>query len=190
MKSAIFVVFLVFVMPVIHSANSEQSKDSIKLVKQYDIAELMMKKYQLQIDQREFTVFYRIITLGESTGSESSSEDYNANVTSIYVDQKKTALVITVDNIEQSDVMSVRFPQELISAEKEKFTVLADGKERGYEMSTQEESRGLIFVIPEHTSTIEIIGTKVIPEFPSAMITLITVSSAILLIQRLYKKPN
>jgi hypothetical protein len=177
-------------MPVIHSANSEQSQGSIKLVRQYDIAELMMKKYQLQIDQREFIVFYRIITLGEDTGSESSSEDHNVNVTSIYVDQKKTALVITVDNVEQSDVMSVRFPQELISAEKGKFTILADGKERGYEMSTQEESRSLIFVIPEHTSTIEIVGTKVIPEFPSAVVALIIVSSVLLLMQGLNKKPN
>jgi hypothetical protein len=184
MKLIIFVTLFVFIMPIVHSSYSEQADGSIRLVKQPDIAELMMQKYQLQVDQRNFTVFYRFSTL-EGVGS--GSEDYDVNVMSLAVNQKNFSLVFTVNNIKQADIMSIRFPEELISAEKGKFTILADGKQRGYEMSVQEESRNLIFVVPEHTSKVEIIGTRVIPEFPSAVLILVIVSSVLLVTQRFYK---
>lgn len=156
------------------------------MVAKLDIAELMMQKYQLNADQRDFTIFYRISTLESVV--ESSMEDFDAKVVAMEIDQERTSLVITLDNIKQTDLMSVRFPQELISTEKGKFTLLVDGKERGYEWSAQEESRNLIFIIPKQTTEVEIIGNRVIPEFTSGLLVLIIVSSALLITQRLHKK--
>jgi hypothetical protein len=178
-----FILFLLSV--VIHSGYSEID-DSIQSVARQDIAELMMKKYPLQVDQHDFIIYYRFSTL-ESVG-EGTSEDLEAQITSIEVDHERNSLVIRLDNIAQSDLMSVRFPQELMSAEKGKFTLLIDGKERGYEWSVQEDSRNLIFVIPERTTEVEIIGTRVIPEFASWLPVLVIVSSGLLVIQRFYKK--
>lgn len=163
-----------------------ESGDSIQMVAKQDIAELMMQKYQLNADQRDFTIFYRISTLESVV--ESSMEDFDAKVVAMEIDYERTSLVITLENIKQTDLMSVRFPQELISAEKGKFTLLVDGEERGYEWSAQGESRSLIFIIPKQTTEVEIIGSRVIPEFTSGLLVLIIVSSALLITQRLDKK--
>ena len=182
----IYAFFFLFLILTTFQLGYSESVDSIQLVAKLDIAELMMQKYQLTADQRDFTIFHRISTL-ESVG-EGNTEDFDAKVVAMEINQERTSLVITLENIKQTDLMSVRFPQELISAEKGKFTLLVDGEERGYEWSVQEESRNLIFIIPKQTTEVEIIGNRVIPEFTSGLLVLIIVSSTLLITQRLYKK--
>lgn len=169
-------------VPITHYAYSEQSfDDSILRVRQTDIAELMMDKYQIQAGGNQYTLFYRFSSL---EGVESGSGDYDAVLTSVKVNQENSSLILHMDNIKQTDIMSVRFSEELLSAENGNFILLVDGKQRGYETSTLEETRTLIFVIPQDTSKVELVGNRVIPEFTSSILVLIIVSSALLIVPR------
>jgi hypothetical protein len=145
---------------------------------QYSIAEIMMQKYTLEAEKQSFTVFYRFSVL-EGVG-EGGTEDLDAKLTSIVVDKERTSLVLSVENIRQDDLMSLRFPYELLSAEGEKFTILADGRQRGYELSVHGQSTNLIFILPENTRQVEVIGTKVIPEFGSVMLAFSAAAASLL----------
>jgi hypothetical protein len=185
MNPTILIVFFISVLLAVGQPSYSELTVPILPVAQYDIAELMMQKYQLKVDQQEFTVFYRLSTL-KAIG-EGTSEDYDGKVVSIEINHERNSLIVNLDNIKQDDLMSLRFPQELISAEKGKFTLLVDGKKMGYEWSVQEDSRNLIFIIPEHTTKVEIIGTRVIPEFTSSVLVFSLITSILLVAQRLYK---
>ena len=158
--------------------------DSIQPVQHADIAEIMMKKYQIHVANTDFTIFYRFSTAGEG---ESSDEDRNAQITSIDVNQDRKSLVISLGKINQDDIMSIRFSQDLVSSEGKRLTLLIDGKEKGYESSSQDNKNTMIFVLPKDAGQIEIIGTKVIPEFSSGILALIVVSSGVILTQKLGK---
>jgi hypothetical protein len=156
----------------------------IQPIQHIDIAELMMKKYQLNIEDTDFTIFYRFSTVGEG---ESSDEDTHAQITSIDINKEQKSMIISVDNIYQDDLMSIRFSKELVSAEGKRLTLLIDSQQKGYESNTQNDKQTMIFVLPANTKQVEIVGTKVIPEFPSSVLALIVVVSSVVLIQRLKK---
>ncbi|MEM3172107.1 MAG: hypothetical protein QXE82_01055, partial [Candidatus Nitrosotenuis sp.] len=118
----------------------------------------------------QFTIFYRFSTLEGVV--EGGTEDLNARLVLLEVDPSRTSLVFHIDNVNQTDLMSVRFPFSVLSAEEEKFIVLADGQPRGYEISTHKESTNIIFILPENTTKVEIIGTSVVPEFGSGLLVL------------------
>jgi hypothetical protein len=153
-------------------------------VQHTDIAELMMQKYPINVENTDFTIFYRFSTTGEG---ESSNEDMQAQIKSIEINKERKSLVFSVNNINQDDLMSVRFSEELVSAEGKRLVLLVNGKERGYESNTQDDKRTMIFVLPMGSQQVEIIGTKVIPEFPSSIVVLVAVVSGVLLMQRLCK---
>lgn len=158
---------------------------SIQPVQYADIAEIMMKKYQTNVENTDFTIFYRFSTVGEG---ESSDEDHIAQITSIDVNQDKKSLVISLDKINQDDIMSIRFSQELVSSEGKRLTLLIDDEEKGYESSSQDNKSTMIFVLPKGTAQVEIVGTKVIPEIPSSILVLIVMSSGVVLMQKLRKR--
>ncbi|MBM3904703.1 MAG: hypothetical protein FJ357_06185 [Thaumarchaeota archaeon] len=153
-------------------------------VQHTDIAELMMKKYPITAENNDYTIFYRFSTVGEG---ESSDEDIVAQITSIDIIKERKSLVISIDDINQDDLMSVRFSEELVSAEGKRLVLLIDGEEKGYESNTQDGKRTMIFVLPENSKQVEIVGTRVIPEFPSAVVAFVVVVSSVILIQKLRK---
>lgn len=165
----------VFVLVV---GSSTAHADKVTLVQQYDIAEMMMQKYYLETEQKQFTIFYRFSALEGPV--EGGTEDLDARLTLITIDTERTSLVLHMENTQQTDLMSLRFPMDLLSAEGEKFTVLADGQERGYELSVRGESTNLIFLLPKDTAKIDVIGTRVIPEFGSELLILSVVSALLL----------
>ena len=158
--------------------------DELQLSQYADIAELMMKKYQINVDNTDFTIFYRFSTMGQGEGSD---EDIIATIKSIELDKERKSLIISVDNLNQTDILSIQFPKKLVSAEGTKLTLLVDGKEKGYESNVQDIKRTMIFVLPAKTEKIEIVGTNVIPEFSSGLTVLLALISGIIIMQRLGK---
>ena len=177
--------FILFLIPGILLLPGLAFADSVQPVQYADIAEIMMKKYPINVENIDFTIFYRFSTVGEG---ESSDEDHTAQITSIDVNQDRKSLVISLDKINQDDIMSVRFSQDLVSSEGKRLTLLIDGKEKGYESSSQDNKSTMIFVLPKDTAQVEIIGTKVIPELTSSILALIVVSSGVVLMQKIRKR--
>lgn len=141
---------------------------------QYDIAELMMQKYQIEEEQRQFTVFYRFSMLEGHV--EGGTEDHDARIESMGIDKDRTSLVIKVEDIRQTDLLSLRMPEDLISAEGDRFTLFIDGVQKGYELSKQEKATNMIMVLPQGSSTVEVVGTRVIPEFGAVAGLILAVS--------------
>ena len=174
MKSLVFLALAAILFPSFAFADTH-----ITLVQHADIAEIMMKKQQINIENTDFTIFYRFSTVGEG---ESSDEDHQAQIKSIDINKERKSLVISIEDINQDDIMSVRFPQELVSAEGKKLVLLIDGEEKGYESSSQDDKSTMIFVLPEGSTQIEIVGTRVIPEFTSSILIMVVVLSVALLV--------
>jgi len=84
--------------------------------------------------------------------------------------------------------MSLMLPKELISAEGEQLALFVDGKEIEYEWSVKEKYNTLIFILPKQTTEVEVVGTRVIPEFPSGLLILGVVSSGLIVGRALAKK--
>lgn len=171
----IFAILLFVYLPTSANGVDTNNDISIQQIQYPDLAQLMMKKYQLQVDEKSFEILYRLSTL--ETTAEDSSEDYDAKVVSMSINSERSSLVVKLDNILHSDVMSVRFPQELLSADKGKFTLLVNGQEKGYEFSVSGKYTSMIFIVTKQTTEVEIVGTKVIPEFTGGLVVLAVATS-------------
>lgn len=138
---------------------ASEASENIVQIGFHDISQLMMHKYVLTIDGKTYEIFYRFLNM------ENGQEDIDAAISSISIDATNYALVITVDNILQTDFLSLRIPQEVISAENEKFTIIVDGKEIGYELSYTKDDVIFGIMLPKGANQIQVIGTAVMPEF-------------------------
>jgi hypothetical protein len=182
----IFAVLLFAYLPTSVNGSDTNSDALIQQIQYSDLAQLMMKKYPLQVGERNFEILYRLSTL--ETTAEDSSEDYDAKVVSMSINSERSSLIVNLDNILHSDVMSVRFPQELLSADKEKFTLLVNGQEKGYDFSVSGKYTNLIFVVTKQTTEVEIVGTKVIPEFTGGLLVLAAATSLLFIKYRFGNK--
>lgn len=152
-------------------AASEAFESTIQQTVFHDISQLMMHKYLLDVDGKTYEIFYRFLNM------ENGREDKDATVSSIKIDATNSTLVIKVENILQTDFLSLRIPQEIISAENEKFTIIVDGKEVGYELSYTKDDVIFGIMLPKGSSQIQIIGTAVMPEF--GVLTLLILSCSV-----------
>lgn len=94
-------------------------------------------------------------------------------------------LVLTKSN--ETDSMWVQFPQSLISAEKNNFVLYIDGKEEKYELADSDHSTIMGFVVSANSTSVDIQGTKIIPEFPISVIVSIISFSFVIYISRFFR---
>ena len=100
----------------------------------------------------------------------------------LFRSKEKKAMVISLDEINQDDLMSIRFSQKLVSAPEQQLILLIDGKEKRYEFSTQDEKRTMVFMLPANSKQIEIVGTRVIPEFTSSLVIFTVIMPSIIFV--------
>ncbi len=102
----------------------------------------------------------------------------NGSIQKIEVDPQFTSLVLTISTTNSYGNLAIVLPRDLIDAqsangEDDKFTVLVDGDEtQATETGTTATDRTLSIPVKAGATEVEIIGTKVIPEF-SALVPLI-----------------
>ena len=160
MKKINFFVFNVFfILILLPSLNSVFAQD---------IAELESEKYLLQSDNQTFQIFYGFKGSLEVEIGEKVIE--NPKVTSMIINPERKSLVINFDESAYEGPMWVRLPNELISAEDGKFQVLIDDNEKRYELTYYPDKIAVGFILPPNANQAEIIGTRVIPEFTTAII--------------------
>ena len=77
-------------------------------------------------------------------------------------------------------------PFEVISAEKEQFQLFIDGVETQFDLTKFPNDYALGMIIPKNGQHIEIVGTKVIPEFGAISILIlgIAVLSIVFLVRK------
>ena len=114
----------------------------------------------------------------------------NGDIKSMEIDRDRNSLVITVETMQTGGKLEITLDRGLIDAKSDNkddhFAVMVDGKEGFFEeTSSTAAERTLEIVVPAKAMIVEIMGTKVVPEFPIAMLAIASVFSAMIITYRL-----
>lgn len=121
--------------------------------------------YELVVDDNNFSIPYEV----------------DANVIAMEIDPELTSLLIGVENAQDS-VFIIDLEHNLISATNNEFAILVNGLEVDYEVVSDADSSTFTFFVLEYTEEIEIIGTRVIPEFPFGVLLIFSVVLTVILV--------
>ena len=139
-----------------------------------DISQLESDKVTFIFDEKSYDIYY---------GYRGSLDDMSSNTSypvlySMDINEENKSIDIVMESVPEKTDFWVRMPDDVIYAENEKFTVLVDGVDTRYDLMKFPTDHVIGFIIDEDTKNIEIIGTRVIPEF-GAYATLILAISII-----------
>lgn len=162
MLFSMFAVMLIF--PHFNSVNAQTA----------DILEVVGDKYFIKINGQEYRVLY-----GYGSSFEVSQKDIERDLPdliSINLNKERKSLQIQLDNVHESFLFWTMPDPELLSAEDYNYQVFVDGKQTLYDLVIQAKGARIGFVMPPGTENVEIIGTKVVPEFGSLAMVILGVS--------------
>ena len=128
-----------------------------------DIAQIGSPKYVLEVDDHSYDVYY-----GFHGSLEINIEDINENlpvVSSMEINSERKSLEITFSEVPEDSVFWTRIPFEVMTAENEHFQLFIDGKETKYDLTKFPSDYAVGMIIPKDSKQIEIVGTRVVPEF-------------------------
>lgn len=134
--------------------------------------ELSNSEYVLEIDEHVYSIFYAV----------------NANVIAMEIDPESKSLLIGLDKTYDSQFF-IDLEHELINAQNNEFIILVDGEETDYEITSDSDSSTFEFFVPVGSEEVEIIGTRVIPEFPIGAIFGFAVMFSVIMIFAKMKVP-
>lgn len=127
------------------------------------IIEAAAEQYPIKIDDQTFAIFYGY------GGSFEVGEDYilvpQPNLLSMSINPEQKSLEIEFEKLIEASLFWVLLPPDLISAEDYDFQVFVDGKKIEYDLVIHPNGPRVGFILPPNAEKVEIIGTKVIPEF-------------------------
>lgn len=137
-----------------------------------DISQLESEKVTFTFDEKSYDVYYGYHGSLDSMGS----SDVFPVLSSMNINDEKKSIDIVMDSVPEQTDFWVRMPDELISADKEQFIVLVDGVDTGYDLMKFPTDHVIGFFIEEDTKNIEIIGSRVIPEFGTYAVFILGIS--------------
>jgi len=138
----------------------------------FDIAQIMAEKIVFEIGDDTYDVYYGYKGSLDSMGS----EHLEPTLSSMNINEERKSIEITMEEVPEKTDFWVRIPQEVLYAEGEKFQVLVDGVDTRYDLMKYPSDYVIGFIILETTENIEIIGTRIIPEFGTFAILILGVS--------------
>lgn len=145
-----FVISVLFVIPIIAYAQAPESSKAII------------------VDGTDFSVHYQMS---------------GGKLLSAIPDPDAASLILSVQ-MDDAGILSITLPRDLIDSkigeQDDIYFVLIDADEADFTEAVTQTDRTLTILIPAGSDQIEIIGTKVVPEFPFAIIIMIISLSAII----------
>ena len=138
-----------------------------------DISQLEAEKASFEFDDVTYTLYY-----GYHGSLDSSMTDpFEAPiVTEMIINQERKSIEVTFEEVPDATDFWVRIPFEVLIAEKEQYQVLVNGEDTGYDLMKMPDAYVVGLIITEDTEHVEIIGTKVIPEFGTIAILVLGVA--------------
>ena len=137
-----------------------------------DISQISAEKFVMSVDDDSHDMYYGYSGSIDSMGSDKP----HPILSSMSINQERKSLEITFSEVRENSVFWVRMPDEVISAEKGMFKVFVDGKNTLYDLTIRPDNVALGMIVPKDGQHVEIIGTKVIPEFGAFAILTLGVS--------------
>lgn len=133
-----------------------------------DISQIESEKFVLEIDGNSYDLYYGYHGSLDALGS----DFIFPTLSSMRINEENKSLEIILSDVPEKTDFWVRMPESVIFAENEKFTVLVNGVDTGYDLMKFPNDYVIGFFITEETTEIEIIGTKVVPEFGTSVLIL------------------
>ena len=185
MQSPIFVIAVISSLLVLIPTGvyAEHAFKDMEAFGQYpDIGQIMAEKITFEFDDDTYDIYYGYKGSLDSMGSHHEEPI----LSSMSINEERKSIEIIMEDVPEKTDFWVRIPPEVLYAEGDKFTVLVDGVNTGYDMTTFPNDYAIGFIILETTENIEIIGTRVIPEFGalSVMILGISILGLVYFVQR------
>ena len=122
------------------------------------------------MENKTFIIYYRYA--GGFEAEISTTDVKKPKIQSLDVNLERKSLIIEIDDTQKSDFMWIRIPGELLSAEQNDFQIFVNDIKQEYDLVSYESDVRVGFLISEGSKKIEIIGTRVIPEFSTMIILL------------------
>jgi predicted secreted protein with PEFG-CTERM motif len=177
----VFVLTLLLLIPSSSLAFAEHIFNPEAHAQYLDISQLEAEKVTFTFDDKSYDVYY-----GYHGSLDSMGSNYEFPVlSSMNINEENKSIDIVMETIPEKTDFWVRMPDDVISAENEKFIVLVDGVDTGYDLMKFPSDHVIGFFIDEDTKNIQIIGTQVIPEFGNiAMLILVLSIISIVVVSR------
>ena len=175
MQKQIFVITAILSLLILISTGvyAEHVFKDMEAFGQYpDIGQIMAEKITFEFEEDTFDIYYGYKGSLDSMGSHHEEP----TLYSMSINEERKSIEIIMEDVPEKTDFWVRIPPEVLYAEGEKFTVLVDGVNTGYDIITFPNDYSIGFIILETTENIEIIGTRVIPEFGIFTILVLGVS--------------
>ena len=144
-----------------------------------DIVQLSSDKFTIAVDDISYDLYYGYHGSFDSM----ASDEPQPKLSSMSLNQERKSLEIVFDEVLEDSIFWVRLPDELISAERGLFQVFVDGKETKYELIQFPNDMSLGIIMPQDGQHVEIIGTRVIPEFGTitSLVLVVSIISVIII---------
>ena len=166
------ILFLLLLLPLSNLAFAEHIFNPAAYAQYLDIAQLESEKVTMTFDEKSYDLYYGYKGSLDDIGDET----HFPTLSSMTLNQERKSLEIVMETIPEKTDFWVRMPFEVITAEKENFTVLVDGVDTRYDLMKFPNDYVIGFVIDVDDKNIEIIGTHVIPEFGAYAVMILGVS--------------
>jgi predicted secreted protein with PEFG-CTERM motif len=157
----VFLILLLLIIPASSNAFAEHVFNPEAYAQYLDISQIESEKVTFTFDDTSYDVYYGYRGSLDSMGSDKQFPE----VLSMNINQENYSIEIIMKDVPEKTDFWVRTPENVLYADGEKFTVLIDGVDTGYDLMKFPGDYVIGFIISENTEKIEIIGTRVIPEF-------------------------
>ena len=147
-------------------------EDNEAFAEYLDISQISAEKFVMTVDDDSYNMYYGYSGSIDSMGSDKP----HPILSSMSINKERKSLEITFSEVSENSIFWVRMPDEVISAEKGKFKVFVDGKDTLYDLTIRPNDIALGMIVPKDGQHVEIIGTKVIPEFGTFAILIFVIS--------------
>ena len=163
---------LLLIIPISTFAFAEHIFNPDAYAQYLDISQLESEKVTFTFDGKSYDIYYGYHGSLDSMGSESLFP----TLSSMEINQERKSIEIVMSDVPEKTDFWVRTPEDVLYAEGEKFTVFVDGVDTRYDLMKFPNDYVIGFIITKDTKNIEIIGTRVIPEFGAYAILILGIS--------------
>ena len=171
MIKILFALFLLLIIPTSSFVFTEHIFNSEAYAQHLDISQIESEKVSFIFDEKSYDIYYGYRGSLDSMGSD---EQYPV-LSSMNINEERKSIEIVMDEVPEKTDFWVRTPEDVLYADGEKFKVLVDGVDTRYDLMKFPNDYVVGFVISEDAKNIEIIGTRVIPEFGAYSVLILCV---------------
>lgn len=167
-----FPILLLLIIPASSHAFAENIFNPDAYAQYLDISQIESEKVTFEFDEKSYDIYYGYRGSLDSMGS----DHLYPVLSSMNINEERKSIEIIMEDVPEKTDFWVRTPEDVLYAEGEKFKVLVDGVDTGYDLMKYPNDYIVGLVISEDTEKIEIIGTRVIPEFEGLTILILGIS--------------